>query len=620
MKASWFFIIPLLLLLTGLASMGLDADPIDNGEFHSFGHTGGFSDSFSLLETAQHVAKTSEQHVPFYFFLLNLWVKLTGTSTVMMRMVALFSGVITVALGYRLATTLVSRQMGLISAFLIATSMYFIYYMHEIRMYSMLPGLVIILYWVYWNIMSSSKAPRLINLIALYCITTALIYTHYFGIFGILSIGIYHLFAKKDKRWFQVVVVMIFAGITFLPWLPIFIEGFTYRKDLGDTNQSTIELFYSLLDIYTNHFVVLGLVYAFALFHIIRSRQKSIIYLMTIIMMPVIITLLINNLTPLLPQRRMRYSFVLMPSFILLLSYGFYLLYRWRKIVFGVVMIGWIGAGINFSTSPLLLTYSNRLSKESDVYPAFHLITRFISEHQKLPDPEPLFTMKSGENIVGSIVEYYGGLIDNTFIHIQETTIQTILNRVDLDSFAIIIDFEEELAFWLAYRPGYDLASNTIYQNILTEYHKSCGVREFNDDMVIEYYLVKDVPCEIIDAPFRVKYQTDAIVLTHFYPIVDDQILRLYSIWERASTKSAFPYSISFQIFDVNGNKVAQQDHIAPFEPIDTKAIDISHLDGGTYSLTLTLYDPETGFINQGSTQNSEDLKNNVILSEFTIK
>lgn len=616
----WFAIVPLLLLVAGIAILETDrANIIKNAELNSFRHIGQFSASYSLADTVRSVASTSPDHVPFYFLTLNLWSKLVGTSIEMLRTLTIYFGLLGIVLGYQFACRLLSRRVGFFVALMMSASAYSIYFMHEIRMYALLPPLIIGLYATYWHIVSSRKPLSVFAWVILYAFSTAILYTHHVGIFALGAIGIYHfLFVKKDRRWLTVAGVMILVGLSFSLWLPVFMRG-AERKILGDPrdNLAMGELIVKIIELYTNQFIALSVIWIIAIVAIIRQRTKPTLFLLTIALVPLLGIFVVNFLFNLITVGGLRYTIILLPSFALLFGYGMHRLVSWQGSMLALLLV-YIIAGVWFNQTAGFRVYTTQWAR-AEQYPPIYLITEYVDNNQYMPNPEPLISMTDVE-APRSFVRYYSLTIDNKFLHINPDNILTSVRDVLTETLVDLIDFENEPAFWLAYRPEFDLKSHTIYQTILTEYHDSCGIRESNDNMIIEYYLQKGVPCEVIDATFEVQYEHDDILLTHVYSVMDNQILTLHSIWNRANTESAFPYALSFQIFDTNGEKVAQQDYISPFEPIDKKEFDISVLDAGIYTLTLTLYDAETGFVNQGLVGYSGDLVNNVILMEFTVK
>ena len=79
------------------------------------------------------------QHTPFYFYFLHFWLKIFGTSEILLRFSSVIFGVATIPLTYIVAKKLYKNDkiVGIISAILVAVSPLMIYYSIEVRMYMM---------------------------------------------------------------------------------------------------------------------------------------------------------------------------------------------------------------------------------------------------------------------------------------------------------------------------------------------------------------------------------------------------------------------------------------------------------------------------------------------------
>lgn len=86
------------------------------------------------------------QHTPFYFYFLHFWLKIFGTSEILLRFSSVIFGVATIPLTYIVAKKLYKNDkiVGIISAILVAVSPLMIYYSIEVRMYMMVTFLVVL--------------------------------------------------------------------------------------------------------------------------------------------------------------------------------------------------------------------------------------------------------------------------------------------------------------------------------------------------------------------------------------------------------------------------------------------------------------------------------------------
>ena len=76
-------------------------------------------------------------HPPLYYLTLKLWSGFSGTSEISLRLLSVLFGTGTIFIVYLIAKNLFSKQVGVISSILLATSGLHIYYSQEARMYSM---------------------------------------------------------------------------------------------------------------------------------------------------------------------------------------------------------------------------------------------------------------------------------------------------------------------------------------------------------------------------------------------------------------------------------------------------------------------------------------------------
>ncbi len=84
------------------------------------------------------------QNGPLYFFLLRGWVGLAGSSEYALRFLSLWFGVVAVPLVYILGRRLKGPMTGAATALLVAASPYLVWYSQEVKMYTLLPALVLL--------------------------------------------------------------------------------------------------------------------------------------------------------------------------------------------------------------------------------------------------------------------------------------------------------------------------------------------------------------------------------------------------------------------------------------------------------------------------------------------
>ncbi|MGD9030938.1 MAG: glycosyltransferase family 39 protein, partial [Anaerolineae bacterium] len=154
---------------------------------------------------------------PLYYLLLRGWVAMAGTSEYAMRFFSLLFGVLGLPLIYVLGRRLFSPSVGLISALLMTTSPYLVWYSQEVKMYTLILALALLaIYslrralegggWPWWLVQTAA--------------TTVAFYSH---ILAALLIPVQVLLTflwwpQARKRWRGALVSL--ACLT-LPYLPL---------------------------------------------------------------------------------------------------------------------------------------------------------------------------------------------------------------------------------------------------------------------------------------------------------------------------------------------------------------------------------------------------------------
>ncbi len=143
----------------------------------------------SFAQIARDAA--ADIHPPGYYWLLKLWVRVFGVSAWGMRSFSALTGLLTVAVVYRIGLEIEGGAMkrrlplALLAAFLAALNPFHIFYSQEARMYTLLTLESAALFWAllgmrrHWAVGSARRAGRLYAAIYLMAAVAGL-WTHYF--------------------------------------------------------------------------------------------------------------------------------------------------------------------------------------------------------------------------------------------------------------------------------------------------------------------------------------------------------------------------------------------------------------------------------------------------------
>ncbi|MDG2210435.1 MAG: glycosyltransferase family 39 protein [Acidimicrobiales bacterium] len=175
-----------------------------------------------LVDALRH-----DGHPPLYYLLLHWWSIIVGDSDFALRAMSGVFSVSSLFLIYWFTKRFTDKWSRLLVVGVLASSPFAIRYATEVRMYSLLVLLILIAHLLIDKAWRESTPRRLF---AVSCVTSALLYTHYWSLFLVLSlclvllIGVLRgkdVIVQKSKK---LLVAVIVGAASFLPWLPVFME------------------------------------------------------------------------------------------------------------------------------------------------------------------------------------------------------------------------------------------------------------------------------------------------------------------------------------------------------------------------------------------------------------
>jgi 4-amino-4-deoxy-L-arabinose transferase-like glycosyltransferase len=613
----WLWLIPLLLLVTWLGAWRINADILFVDEYWSIRNSGG--DPFGGLNFKGVWERTATLDPGgmgvLYHWLLNAWGRLIGWSIFSVRAFSLLAGLLTVAMTYRLGSTLFNRHVGLYSAVALGLSAFFIDYLHEARAYTLLALFVSFAIYAYQKIMFGHLPSLLLWggdvkrsdtgvgygifwYIALTLSLAALAYTHYVALAIGVVLGVFHLTQfHNDRRWWAVVVAMAIGGLLFVPWLGITVS--VIQEGAVDTNRqqtsmNTLQILQNLLDTYSNaNLALLGLLLILTL----RQRTKSLLLLWIWLIVSVLMAMLVNAAIPFMVH--LRYLMIVFPALALLSGLG-----MWQMSKMGVparlVVLVWIGVGLYQTFNPAFIPL-----QFGQIYRApaagFNRAYEILQTRATEGDMALFHIIPPGyESFNLFVLGYYFNPLDEPHPRIRYDQIERMNNSdaaPDNEYLRAVWDsLANAPAVWTMRIPELPTTqhSNVVNFALDTAYSR-CEVVFAQDDMLMEFH------ARIPDAEPDAIFAHDEAAQIAIYDLQRGyQTENLLHVTLGFAAENVPPgmYSLSVYLLDSNGAKVSQYDSGMPDDrPFSCTAISLSldNLAAGEYSLQAIIYNWQTG-------------------------
>ncbi len=595
---SLLWLVPVILITFWLGARGLDADPLWGDERLSIYDAGGGPyEPRTLAQIWEGVTARNPWHAPGYFMVLSGWGRLVGWQPPALRAMSLLFGVLGVACTYRLGRDMVSPRVGLVAAAAVGTSAFFVYYLHELRMYTLFVVLTAFTIWVYWRIVTGKREPGVLLWAGLLVGAAGMLYTHYFASLPLFAIGLYHLlFVKKTRRWWQVVGVMALAGLLFLPWFSSLIAGLGraaseeagyVRSSAASTQQALERLAYLFGN---GSLVTLGVVGAFSL----TSRGRGVWQTWFFALSILALILVVNAELHVMTLTRTRYLLGLWPLLGMLVALG---ITRFGRRLSPLALGAWLVIGVGTSLNSGFID-ALIVDGRGYMFP-WHIAQTVFAPNTQPGDtlvlnvPDDAGSMASRNQ---TIAQYYlsGSLVQITVIEqMQSDREQEAVRERALD-FA-----KQSLRVWVGYeaekRPNW-LPS---IEAGLSETYVRCDTGIAQSTFRFDLYARSAVCCLPGADSTPLLHFGDGITLTGIAPLPDEAsgTLPVLAGWSVAANVPPYIYSVALHVLDEDGQLVAQADYGLPDRAFSCQEtpIDISGLSPGRYQLMAVVYAWESG-------------------------
>jgi hypothetical protein len=599
-ERTWLWLIPLLLVMFWLGARGLNADAIWFDEYWSIFNSGGVP--FGPLSPAgvwERVAAFDPQQGPAYFIILNIWSDFVGSTPFAGRALSLLLGILAIGWMYRLGRDIFSARVGLYAAAVLTVSAFFVHYLHELRLYTLLALVTCITLWSYWRIITRRKV-GLVPQLALAASVAFSLYLHYLTALTLIALGLYHLlFVPRDRRWWRVVGLVVVGGLLFFPWVSTAISSLD-EKDRGadDPDAAVIP---NLIYAFSNGQVILLAAFA-VLAARWRGRGAGFVWFATLVLLA--LGLILN-----VPFKfhRVRYLMAAWPLLALVVALGVAWLAHTR--IKPVLALGlWMVIGWWTVASPDFLNHL--VSRVT--YP-FDVASDELRQHLQ-PGDVVAFVMREGDKTAlrYELAHYYMQGLDIRL---------TLIGVGSWYDQALQFLQDSPLRLWLAYEQPTTLM--TEFQGAIPAPYQQCAPVPTQATVQLDLYTRSPVCCLPDDAPARMRFG-DGITLTGVDTLPDaaSDTLPVLVGWSLAADVQPYTYSVALHVVDENDQLVAQSDYGLPnlaFSCQET-SIDLSGLLPGRYSVYVIVYEWESGQRLQGEDLETGDIGERLALGTIEVE
>jgi hypothetical protein len=603
----WWWLIPVLLLSFWLGAHGLDADAVWHDEYLSLTDAGGpMTGPLTPAEIWTRVATTNAWHTPGFFIVLNGWAKLVGWSPAALRAMSLLFGILAIAWTYRLGSDMLSPRVGLYAAIVLGTSAFFVHFLHELRMYTMVAMFTAFTIWAYFRLVRMRREPLLRDWLFLFGGSLGLLYTHYFAALPLGAVGLYHLlFVPKNRRWRYVFVAIGLAGVLFVPWLGALLQGLKMASSserLSVRAMDTGEILQKLIALFSNETVLLcAVLLAFAVAALLGQRRGARqIWFLTAALFGLI--LVGNTLIRVMHSGRVRYLIPLWPLLAILVGLGLVELRRrlpgkvGSTVALLTIML-WGGIGAWRSED---IGFTSGLDGSSETFPMNKLLYA-VRPHLQPEDVVIEYLQDgSGTSRVDLFKEYTALYFDGITANVRITRALRDPAETDAELAAVMDEVSERQRVWVTYSPVMPRAQYPEFEAALSEQFYQCPAVLDAPQIHVDQYARTPVCCLSESTPTapRILYGDGIGLLdTDPLPQVSGDVLPVSILWSLAPDVPPQVYSVALHVMDAQGNKVAQADYGLNAMALTCQQAQVAlpHLPAGEYQLRAGVYAWTTG-------------------------
>lgn len=304
-------------------------------------------------------------HPPLYFLLAWFFAQFTGDSEVALRWMGGLWALAGIAFTYRLGADLYTRKTGVFAALLVAGSLFLAYFSRNARHYTAFYTLAAGLIWAYESWRRAPDSWRKWWTVVL--LQTALLYTHYFGAWLAVVIGLHSglcVFVPALRGglvwrgWLKLLGGLALSGVLFAAWIPALVGQFRgANRGLGYAVTESGAALSSYLDaVFNANYLLGGALLVLGFYATWRwRRQRAGILLILWAALPTALTLLLNPRFQLFVSRNLLFT---LGAVAVLFGAGLAYLANWRAGRWAAGAAGIVFAVLGMSIYPRFWNFS----------------------------------------------------------------------------------------------------------------------------------------------------------------------------------------------------------------------------------------------------------------------
>ena len=241
-RLSWLWALLPLLLAAALVAPILGRDVFDNDEAATMIGAGArHIGPYTPAEAVAAFVSRWPDHAWGHVVAFSQWGRIAGWSELAIRTLSWLTGLLTLAWVYRIGRALFTARVALTATLLLSTSVVFLTYMHTARPYGLAMFFAAIVLWAYWRVALHPRPPGRGDRAFLVLGATGLLYAHYFAALLLPALALFHLvFVRKERRWWQPVVLLGLAALLALPQVPDLLSGIAHNQEKDNLNAKAL--------------------------------------------------------------------------------------------------------------------------------------------------------------------------------------------------------------------------------------------------------------------------------------------------------------------------------------------------------------------------------------------